>query len=230
MAELVVALDVDSNAEALRVVDQLPDLGWVKIGPVLFVREGPQLVRLLKQRGLRVFLDLKWHDIPNTVAGAVRAAGELGVDLATVHALGGEAMLMAARAACSNDMRLVAVTVLTSHSPREYWTTMGNSGANEVSGETVRLARLAMDAGVHGVVTSPLEIAAIREVLGAEPLIVVPGIRPAGSATDDQRRTADPASAVADGATHLVVGRPITRAENPAEVYQSIRRESRCVR
>jgi orotidine-5'-phosphate decarboxylase len=229
VAELVVALDVDSNAEALRVVDQLPDLGWVKIGPVLFVREGPQLVRLLKQRGLRVFLDLKWHDIPNTVAAAVGAAGELGVDLATVHALGGEAMLMAARAACGNDMRLVAVTVLTSHSPREYWATMGNSGANEVSGETVRLARLALDAGVHGVVTSPLEIAAIREVLGAEPLIVVPGIRPAGSATDDQRRTADPASAVADGATHLVVGRPITRAENPAEVYQSIRRESRCV-
>ena len=227
MSELVVALDLDSADEALRVVDQLPDLEWVKIGPVLFVREGPALVRLLKQRGLRVFLDLKWHDIPHTVAAAVQGAAEQGIDLATLHSLGGVAMLAAARAACGPDMRLVAVTVLTSHSADEYWSTLGRAGAGDVTAEAVRLARLAVESGIHGVVTSPLEIAAIRRAVGVGPWIVVPGIRPAGSATDDQLRIATPASAAAAGATHLVVGRPITRAENPAAVYQSIRRELR---
>jgi len=120
VAELIVALDLDSADEVLRVVDQLPDAEWVKLGPVLFVREGPALVKLLKRRGLRVFLDLKWHDIPHTVASAVRAARDQGIDLATVHALGGAAMLRAASAACGNGMRLVAVTVLTSHSSDEY--------------------------------------------------------------------------------------------------------------
>ncbi|UCG88249.1 MAG: orotidine 5'-phosphate decarboxylase, partial [Gemmatimonadota bacterium] len=130
-------------------------------------------------------------------------------------------------ASCGSDMRLVAVTVLTSHSPDEYWDTSGRTGAGELAGEAARLARLALGTGVHGVVTSPLEIAAIRTAIGVGPWIVVPGIRPAGSGADDQVRVADPASAVAAGATHLVVGRPITRAENPAAVYQSIRRELR---
>ena len=227
MAELIVALDLGSADEALRVVDQLPDVEWVKLGPVLFVREGPALVRLLKQRGLRVFLDLKWHDIPHTVASAVRAAGDQGIDLATVHALGGAAMLGAASAACGNGMRLVAVTVLTSHSSDEYWSTVGGAAAGDMEAEAVRLARLALTNGIHGVVTSPLEVAAIQRAVGVGPWIVVPGIRPAGSAADDQLRTADPASAVAAGATHLVVGRPITRAENPATVYETIKRELR---
>jgi len=224
MAELILALDLDSTDEAMDLVDALPGLEWVKIGPVLFVKEGPAIVRELKQRGLRVFLDLKWHDIPSTVAGAVEAAAEQGVDLATVHALGGVEMLRAAVAAAVH-MKLVAVSVLTSHSQQAFFETVGRSDIRRLGSEVARLSRLAVGAGVDGVVTSPLEIADVRQVLGPEPWIVVPGIRPEGTELGDQRRTAEPANAVAAGATHLVVGRPITRAEKPAEVYQSIRRQ-----
>ena len=225
MAELIVALDLDSGDEAMAMVDQLPGLEWVKIGPVLFVKEGPAILQRLKQRGIRMFLDLKWHDIPNTVAKAARAASDQGVDLATVHALGGGEMIRAAVDA-SGDMKLVAVTVLTSHSRAEYWATLGAAGG-EIGPEAVRLARLAVEAGVHGVVTSPLEVSDVRQAVGPESWIVVPGIRPIGAVQGDQRRVADPGSAVKAGATHLVVGRPITRAKRPAEVYQNIRREMR---
>lgn len=224
MAELIVALDLESIDEAMDLVNALPGLEWVKIGPVLFVKEGPAIVRKLKQRGLRVFLDLKWHDIPNTVAGAVEAAAEMGVDVATVHALGGVEMLRAAVAAAVN-MKLVAVSVLTSHSQQAFWETVGRSDGGRLGSEVARLSRLAVGAGVDGVVTSPLEIADVRHVVGPEPWIVVPGIRPEGTELGDQRRTAEPANALAAGATHLVVGRPITRAEKPAEVYESIRRQ-----
>jgi orotidine-5'-phosphate decarboxylase len=226
MAELIVALDLDSGDEAMAMVDQLPDLEWVKIGPVLFVKEGPAILRRLKQRGIRMFLDLKWHDIPNTVAKAVRAASDQGVDLATVHALGGSEMIRAA-VDVPGDMKLVAVTVLTSHSSAEYWASLGAATGGELGPEAVRLARLAVEAGVHGVVTSPLEAADVRQAVGPGPWIIVPGIRPVGAVQGDQRRAADPASAVEAGATHLVVGRPITRAKRPAEVYQNIRREMR---
>jgi len=224
MAELIVALDLDSGDEALELVDCLPDLRWAKIGPVLFVKEGPTVVRELKRRGLRVFLDLKWHDIPNTVAGAAAAAAEIGVDLATVHALGGIEMLRAAVAA-ADHMKLVAVSVLTSHSPEAFWETVGRRVGGQLGPEVARLSRLAVGAGVAGIVTSPLEIADVRQAVGPDPLIVVPGIRPGGTEVGDQRRTAEPTDAVAAGATHLVVGRPITRADKPLEVYQSIRRE-----
>ena len=222
MAEVIVALDVGSATEALELVDRLPGLRWAKVGPVLFVREGPALIRELEGRGIQVFLDLKWHDIPNTVVEAVRGAEGLGVKLATVHALGGRAMLEAA-AQAAGQVRLAAVTVLTSHSPEGYWDTVGRAGGPEdVAAEVGRLARLAVDSGVGAVVTSPREAAAVREIAGPDRWVVVPGVRPAGSAADDQRRTADPASAVANGATHLVVGRPITRAENPRAVYEGI--------
>lgn len=224
MAELIVALDLDSGDEALELVDCIPDLRWAKIGPVLFVKEGPTVVRELKRRGLRVFLDLKWHDIPNTVAGAAAAAAEIGVDLATVHALGGIEMLRAAVAA-ADHMKLVAVSVLTSHSPEAFWDTVGRRDGGQLGPEVARLSRLAVGAGVAGIVTSPLEIADVRQAVGPDPLIVVPGIRPGGTEVGDQRRTAEPTDAVAAGATHLVVGRPITRADKPLEVYQSIRRE-----
>ena len=226
MADLIVALDLSSADEALAMVDRLPDLEWAKVGPVLFVREGPAILRRLEQRNIKVFLDLKWYDIPTTVAGATAVAADQGVDLATVHSLGGEQMLAAAVEA-SGAMKLVAVTVLTSYDPEGYWNTLGRDGVTELGPEVSRLAQLAVGAGVHGVVTSPLEVATVRSAVGPDPWIVTPGIRPPEADADDQRRTADPASAVRAGATHLVVGRPITRAERPDEVYKRIRNEMR---
>lgn len=221
MAEVIVALDLPTADDALRLVDQLPGLRWAKVGPVLFVREGPALVRELKARGVSVFLDLKWHDIPTTVAEAARQAAALEVDLATVHALGGSAMLEAAVGA-AGALRLAAVTVLTSHTRETYAEVVGREEASEVLSEVVRLARLAVGAGVGALVTSPHEAAAVAEVAGPDRWLVVPGIRPAGSAADDQQRAATPREAVAAGATHLVVGRPVTRAEHPAAVYQEL--------
>ena len=224
MAELIVALDLGSVDDALRVVDQLPGLTWAKIGPMLFVEDGPRIIGVLKRRGLKVFLDLKWHDIPNSVAGAVRAASGQGVDLATVHALGGSEMLTAARDA-SGDMRLAAVSVLTSHAPESYWRTVGNPGDRELGSEVVRLARLAVDAGIQGLVCAASEVADVKTTAGPDCWIIVPGIRPGAAPADDQRRTADPLTAVKAGATHLVIGRPITRAKCPLEVYNSIRKD-----
>ena len=225
MSEIIVALDVDSADAALRLADDLPDLRWAKVGPMLFLRQGRKVIDDLKMRGVRVFLDLKWHDIPNSVAGAVRAACDLGVDLATVHALGGPKMISAAREA-SGDMKLVAVTVLTSHSPSEFYSITGRSGASDLGYDVVRLAESAVTAGAHGVVSSPLEVGAIRAALGDDPWIVVPGVRPVGASQEDQQRIATPRAAIDAGATHLVVGRPITRAKRPAEVYDGIRSET----
>ncbi|MFQ5702479.1 MAG: orotidine-5'-phosphate decarboxylase [Gemmatimonadales bacterium] len=222
MAELIVALDVGSGDEALRIVDSLPNLEWAKVGPMLFLAAGPAIIRELKQRGIKVFLDLKWHDIPNSVAGAVEVAAGLGVDLATVHALGGERMLAAARAA-SGEMRLAAVSVLTSYTAEGYWETLGKVGDGGLAAEVERLADLALSCGMGGLVSSPSEIARIRARVGRDFWIVVPGIRPEGTAPNDQSRVSEPGAAVAAGATHLVVGRPITRAKNPSEVYHTIR-------
>jgi orotidine-5'-phosphate decarboxylase len=219
MAEIILALDLESGEAAEAMVDQLPGLRWVKVGPMLFLRSGRELIARLKDRGLSVFLDLKWHDIPHSVAQAVRAAEDLGVDLATVHALGGAAMLRdAVRAAPT--VRLAAVTVLTSHSEADYWDLLGRPSGGRLRQEVARLAAMATDAGVHAVVASPFEVEDVRAVIGPEQWIVTPGIRPAGAALDDQRRAADPAAAAAAGATHLVVGRPITRAEAPRAVYE----------
>lgn len=223
MAEVIVAFDMASPDDARRLADRLPGLGWVKIGPILFLNGGPQLVREFKNRGARVFLDFKWHDIPNTVSGAVHAAAALGVDLATVHTLGGSEMMAAsASAALGTGLRLVGVSVLTSHSSQAYFDSVGRAGSADLTGEVVRLTRAAVTAGLGGVVASPLEIEAVRAIVGAGRWIVVPGIRPSGSSPDDQQRTADPASAAAAGATHLVVGRPVTQAADPLAVYQEI--------
>jgi orotidine-5'-phosphate decarboxylase len=223
VAEVIVALDLPSADEARRFLDRIPDVRWVKVGPMLFLGGGAPLIHELKSRGARVFLDLKWHDIPHAVTGAVRAAVGLGVDLATVHALGGEDMMRAAWAAATGTaLRLVGVSVLTSHSPAGYFAAVGRNGGGDLGGEVARLARAAVGAGLSGVVASPHEIALVREVVGAEPWIVVPGIRPPGSAPGDQQRTADAASAARAGATHLVVGRPVTEAANPRAVYQEL--------
>lgn len=221
MAELIVAFDMASGREALALAARLPALKWAKLGSILFVREGPALVREFTQRGMSVFLDLKWHDIPNTVAGAVTAARDLGVAMATVHCFGGRAMLTAAAAAAGPDLALVGVTVLTSHDAAELESVLGR-GVPDVAFEAERLARVAVQAGLRGLVASGQEIGLLREALGADPWIIVPGIRLPGEPAGDQMRTIEPAEAVRRGATHLVVGRPITQARDPVAAYRRL--------
>jgi orotidine-5'-phosphate decarboxylase len=221
MAELIVAFDVASGRDALALAGRLSGLKWAKIGPVLLGREGPALIKEFTRRGIRVFLDLKWHDIPNIVASAVTAARELGVSMTTVHALGGRNMLAAAAQAAGPDLAVVGVTVLTSHDAGELESVLGR-GVPDVGFEAERLARAALQAGLRGVVASGQELGLLREALGAEPWIVVPGIRAPGEAAGDQARTIEPAEAVRRGATHLVVGRPITAARDPVAAYRRL--------
>jgi orotidine-5'-phosphate decarboxylase len=226
MSELILALDVPRAADALRLLDRLPDLRWVKIGPVLMTREGPEVVRTLIGRGLKVFLDLKWHDIPNTVAGAVTAACELGVSMATVHTLGGAAMLEAAAVAAGGEVALVGVTVLTSHQPSSYARATGRAEV-DLPHEVERLGLIAAEAGLRGVVCSPQEVSLLRRRLGPEVYIVVPGIRRPTDAVADQVRVATARDAVNNGATHLVVGRPVLQADDPALAFQEFLKEAR---
>lgn len=227
MAEIVVALDLPGGTEALRLLDRLPGARWVKVGSILMTREGPALLRTLVDRGHAVFLDLKWHDIPNTVAGAVAAARDLGVAMATVHILGGSAMLAAAAEAAGDRLALVGVTVLTSHDAASYGRAVGRARV-DLGVEVQRHARTAVEAGLAGVVCSPHEIELVRPIVGAG-RIVVPGIRREAEATGDQVRVATAARAAADGATHLVVGRPVLQAPDPAAAYQALVEEARCV-
>lgn len=178
-------------------------------------------MRELAQRGVRVFLDLKFHDIPSTVESAVTAARELGAAMATVHCLGGRAMLEAASRAAGTELPLVGVTVLTSHDAGELEGVLGR-GVPDVGFEAERLARAAVQAGLRGVVASGHELGLLREALGADPWIVVPGIRLPGDAKGDQARTIEPREAVRRGATHLVVGRSITEAKDPLAAYNRV--------
>jgi orotidine-5'-phosphate decarboxylase len=229
MAELILALDLPRAADVLPLLDQLPDLRWVKLGSILMTREGPGLVRQLTGRGLKVFLDLKWHDIPNTVAGAVTAAREIGVSMATVHTLGGAAMLEAAAVAAGTELDLVGVTVLTSHDPAEYSRAVGRSEV-DLSREVERQAIVAARAGLRGVVCSPLEVSLLRRRLGPDLYIVVPGIRRRSDPLADQSRVATAEDASRNGATHLVVGRPVLQAADPAATFEEFMREARCGR
>src|ERR1043165_395937 len=188
MAELIVAFDLPSGREALALAGRLPSLKRAKIGSVLFGRAGPPLIAEFIQRGIRVFLDLKWHDIPNVVASAVTAARELGVSMATVHALGGRTMLTAAAQAAGPELALVGVTVLTSHDAGELEGILGR-GVPDVGFEAERLARTVLQAGLRGVVTSGRELGLLREALGPEPWIVVPGIRAPGDEAGRLART-----------------------------------------
>ena len=220
MAELILALDVASRSEALRLLDRLPALRWVKVGSILMTAEGPDLVRELIARGLQVFLDLKWHDIPSTVAGAVTLAGGLGVRMATVHAAGGSEMLRAAASAAVDSLSLVGVTVLTSDRKLQS-TDFTDETDGGLTAKVVRLARDSVAAGLSGVVCSALEIERVRSAIGPDALIVVPGIRRIGDDPGDQQRTASPAEAVRLGATHLVVGRPIVQATDPGRALEA---------
>ncbi len=221
MPEVIVALDLPDADAARRLLDRLPAARWVKVGSVLFTAAGPGLVTECRARGLEVFLDLKWHDIPNTVAGAVRAARDLQVSMATVHTLGGAAMMAAASEAADGAMRLVGVTVLTSHDAGSFADAVGR-GSVALDEEVTRLAGAAVRAGLAGVVCSPHEVREVAALLGPGRSIVVPGIRRPGDAVGDQARAATPESAARAGATHLVVGRPILQAPDPAGVLAEI--------
>ena len=229
MDKLIVALDVDTPAQALSLVQELRGVaGMFKVGSTLFTLAGPQIVRDIVESGAKVFLDLKFHDIPHQVAGAARSATELGVSLFTLHASGGTEMMRRAVDAAtetaqrSNTTRpaVLAVTVLTSIDAQ----TLAKIGVNSTPEESVmRLVKLAEQAGVDGVVASPQEAARIRSTVAPQFLIVTPGIRPAsGNATDDQRRVSTPAAALAAGANYLVVGRPITAAADPVAAARQI--------
>jgi len=224
-----VALDVPRAKEALNLLDRLPDVRWVKVGPVLLTREGSEFARELVARKLSVFLDLKWHDIPNTVAGAVNAARELGIAMATVHTLGGAAMLEAAAAAAGDALGIVGVTVLTSHDAASFGDAVGRGSDVELDAEVLRLAELAQRARLRGVVCSPHEVSAVRRLLGDEAWLVVPGIRRRTDPHADQVRVATARDAVTNGATHLVVGRPILQASDPAAAFQEFVEEAQWV-
>jgi orotidine-5'-phosphate decarboxylase len=228
MAEVIVALDLSRGSEALQLLDRLPDTRWVKVGSILMTREGPSLVRSLVGRGLRIFLDLKWHDIPHTVAEAVTAARELGVEMATVHTLGGRTMLEAAVVAAGNDLALVGVTVLTSHDAPSYALALGRNEV-DLEREVLRQATIGIEAGLRGLVCSAQEVRPVRRQVGDFPYLVVPGIRRAGDTLGDQVRVATARTAAADGATHLVVGRPILQAADPAAAFRELTEEARCV-
>ncbi len=228
MSEVVLALDLPSREDALALLDGIPEVGWVKVGSVLMAQSGPTLLEELVGRGLQVLLDLKWHDIPNTVAGAVAAAAKLGVAMATVHTLGGRAMMAAAEQAAPQELSLVGVTVLTSHTAKSYAGTVGRDDV-VLDDEVRRLAALGRASGLSGVVCSPREIEVVRPALADDALIVTPGIRRPGDAPGDQARMATPAAAAAAGATHLVVGRPVLQAPDPRTVFQEIAEEARCV-
>ncbi len=221
--KLIVALDVETPTKALHLVRQLHSVAVMfKVGSQLFTSAGPQIVKDIIALDSKVFLDLKFHDIPHQVAGAARAAAELGVSLFTIHASGGSEMMRRAVDAVSGagETKVLAITVLTSIDV----TVLSEIGVTSTPGESVlRLVRLAQASGVDGVVASPQEIDTIRHTASSPDfLIVTPGIRPATSQSEDQKRVATPAAAIAAGASYLVVGRPITGAANPLEAAREI--------
>jgi orotidine-5'-phosphate decarboxylase len=248
---IIVALDEADRAAALRLIEQLGGvITMFKVGNQLFTAEGPDLVREIANSGLDVFLDLKFHDIPNTVEGAVRSAGRLGVAILNVHASGGTEMMRAAAGAaaeCGTRSRVgarrqvrdlekrqsdeplrpavIGVTVLTSMDRRS----LAEVGVSlDPVGQAVVLARLAREAGLDGVVASPQEVAAIREQITDDDFIIVtPGVRPAGSEVGDQKRIATPSQAIRDGADYLVIGRPITASPDPRAATERIIEEIR---
>jgi orotidine-5'-phosphate decarboxylase len=232
-SRVIVALDVPTLGEASEMARRIaPHLAAVKIGSQLFTAEGPRAVHIMHDLGLRVFLDLKFHDIPNTVAGAVAAASRLGVWMLNVHCGGGTAMMAeaasaasgaAGRAASSARPLVLGVTVLTSLDEAGLQATLGT--ARTLPEQVLHLARDAQAAGLDGVVASPHEIVEIRRACGTGFLIVTPGVRPAGAGLDDQRRVLTPGEAIRAGADYVVVGRPILAAEDPVQAAQRIAEE-----
>lgn len=227
---VIVALDCDAW-EAIAIADKLADKAkWLKIGMTLYYAEGPAIVKMFKRRGFNVFLDLKFHDIPHQVEGASQSAAASGADMITMHTVGGRAMMEAAQRGAEAGAEeyggpvpaTLGITVLTSMNEQA----LRETGVERPLPEQVlALAEQAKQAGIAGVVASPQEAAKLRELLGPDAYIVTPGVRPAGSDLGDQSRVATPAEAFANGASHIVVGRPITEAPDPAAAFDAIARE-----
>lgn len=233
MAELIVALDVNSRAEAEAKVRLLGDaVNFYKIGLELFTAVGPDVVKAVKAFGKKVFLDLKFHDIPRTVERAVTSGGRLGVDLMTIHSVGGKAMIRAAADAAAvfgaDGPKILAVTVLTSLDAGDL-VDIGVGGRTPAE-QVQAMGRLALANGAAGIVCSPKEVRVMRETLGPAALLVTPGVRPVGAAVGDQKRIATPGEAVRDGSTHLVVGRPILSADDPVAAANAIAAEMAAAR
>ena len=228
--KIIIALDVKNKEEARKVLDSLPEARVFKVGLELFTAEGPGMIDLVKSYGKEVFLDLKLHDIPNTVAGAVRAAVKHGVSMLTLHTSGGREMMKkaveTARETAEKENKplplLLGVTVLTSLKDDDLKEIGFSAGTRE---QVLRLARLATEAGIEGLVCSPQEIDLLRAELGQEIKIITPGIRPAWAEAQDQKRIMTPAEAIKKGADFLVIGRPITQAQPPAEAFARVVRE-----
>ena len=222
MAQVIIALDVATLDEAMSLVDSLgEETDFYKVGLELFTRDGPSVVRALRGRDKRILLDLKLLDIPNTVARAVGRARDLNVELLTLHATGGRAMMEAAVEAAGDDLTLLGVTVLTSMTASDLEDSWGRE-VDSLEEEVVRLARLAQASGIGGVVASVREVAPIKNILGSDLVVVTPGIRLAGDDAHDQARVSTPAEAVAAGADFLVIGRSVTQASDPAEALRRV--------
>jgi orotidine-5'-phosphate decarboxylase len=223
---IIVPLDVSSEESAIALVDKLPQVTFWKVGLELFVSSGSNILKILKEREKRIFLDLKFHDIPNTVAGACAAAARYGVDLITIHATAGKAALEAAQNAIElnkapgSDPKLIAITVLTSLSARSLAFEL--KIPLELPEYALSMAMLAKESGLSGAVCSPHEVAQLREVCGKEFALVCPGVRPKWAVAGDQQRVMTPTEAMKAGATYLVIGRPITEADNSIEAFERI--------
>lgn len=223
---IIVPLDVSSEEAAIALIDRLPQVTFWKVGLELFVSSGSNILKILKERQKRIFLDLKFHDIPNTVAGACAAAARYGVDLITIHATAGQAALQAAQntietnKAPGSDPKLIAITVLTSLSARSLAFEL--KIPLELPEYALEMAMLAKESGLSGAVCSPHEVAKLREVCGKDFVLVCPGVRPTWAAAGDQQRIMTPVQAMKAGATYLVIGRPITGADDPGLAFDRI--------
>ncbi|WP_044208762.1 orotidine-5'-phosphate decarboxylase [Coleofasciculus chthonoplastes] len=225
---IIVPLDVPTEAQAIALVEQLPQVRFWKVGLELFVSSGSAILQILKQRQKRIFLDLKFHDIPNTVAGATRAAAGYGVDLLTIHAVAGRMALkvavaaakQGAEAAACSPPKLIAISLLTSLNSRDL--AFDLKVPIELPEYALQMALLAQETGLNGAVCSPQEVSQLRQVCGDDFLLVCPGVRPSWSEQDDQRRSMTPADALKAGADYLVIGRPITAAPDPVAAWERI--------
>ncbi len=226
--EVILALDVPTQQDALAFLERTRgELTWVKIGLQLFTRHGPDIVKAVADMGYKIFLDLKLHDIPNTVSSAVKSLKGLPVELLTLHTVGGAEMMRWAVEAAKEtnpDLKLLGVTVLTSMDDAQLRETGVPTGAPE---QVERLARLGQASGLPGFVCSPLELPSLRKILGDDSLLVTPGVRPAGADLDEQKRVMTPRQAAQAGASHIVVGRPILKAPDPAQAVRAIAQELR---
>ena len=228
VARIIVPLDVPTEAAAIALIEQLPQVTFWKVGLELFVSSGPRILETLKNRQKRIFLDLKFHDIPNTVAGACREAARYGVDLLTIHAASGKEALSSARAAVKEGAaqagvsppKLIAITLLTSLSPRQLTEDLKIN--LELPEYALQMALLAQERGLDGAVCSPQEVEQLRQTCGNDFLLVCPGVRPSWAVAADQRRSLTPAQAIKAGADYLVIGRPITAASDRESAWERI--------